>query len=223
MTRLYKKLLRKKIRFTHVCEVGVYYPETSNILDFIRQGIRATLVEADPESVEKIRNYFLNENVRIIPVAVWDDNGMISLSKARASTFVSLLPQSPARANDNYRVSDAETFTVAARKFSEIDDGSIDLLSADIEGAEWYVIKHLRSRPKIISVETHGKYYSNPYLPEILQWMKEHNYALWYKDNSDSVFVRKDVFLPQLRDKLETRLAEWKIKWKKLKKIFKKK
>jgi len=32
---LYKKFLSKKIRVDHVCEVGVWLPEMSNILDFI--------------------------------------------------------------------------------------------------------------------------------------------------------------------------------------------
>src|ERR1700682_2856791 len=102
MTTLYKKLKAKNIRFDHVCEAGVYLPEYSNIIDFIKQGIRATLVEADPVTVQKIRDYYRDYNVTVFPFAVWDHNGMITLSKAHASTFVTALPNSPAIVNDHY-------------------------------------------------------------------------------------------------------------------------
>ncbi len=36
---LYRKFLSKKISIHHVCEVGVFLPEMSNILDFYHQGI----------------------------------------------------------------------------------------------------------------------------------------------------------------------------------------
>ena len=49
------------------------------------------------------------------------------------------------------------------------------------------------SRPNIISIETHGGYYINPYINEIKQWMTEYNYILWFKDNSDSVYIKKGV------------------------------
>jgi FkbM family methyltransferase len=221
MTRIYKKLKRKKLKFDHVCEVGVYFPEYSNVIDFIKEGVKATLVEADPVSIEKIKAYFKKDDVTIFAVAIWDHNGKITLSKAKASTFVTELGSSPAILNDRHKISEAGMFEAECKKFSEIDDGTIDLLSADIEGSEWYVIKNLVSRPKIISVETHGKYYTNPFIREIISWMKEQKYVIWYKDKSDTVFVRSDIFLPGLGDKMETRLTEWLIKWKKFKRIFK--
>jgi FkbM family methyltransferase len=223
MTTIYEKLQQRKLHFEHVCEVGVYLPEYSNIIDFIKQGVRATLVEADPATVEKIRAYYNNFNVTIFPYAVWDHDGFITLSKAAASTFVSSLASSPAIVNDKFHVEESETFQVACKKFSELDDGKIDLLSIDIEGSEWYVIKHLLSRPRIISVETHGKYYTNPFITEIHSWMKDHDYIIWYKDRSDTVFVNKNNFQPGFSDKLKTTMVEGIIAWKKFKRIFKKK
>ncbi|MEO6949109.1 MAG: FkbM family methyltransferase [Ginsengibacter sp.] len=215
--KIYRNLKGKNITFNHVCEVGVYLPETSNIVDFIKNGIRATLVEADPVTVEKIKAYFSGYDIEIFPVAIWDYNGTIKLSKAAASTFVTELKGSPAIINDHYKVNEENTFEVPCKVFSDIDDGHIDLLSIDIEGGEWYVLKHLKSRPAIISVETHGKYYSNPFITEITTWMKEEHYVIWYKDRSDTVFVREDVFLPGINDKIATRFSEWELAWKKLK------
>src|SRR6185436_1504064 len=94
--KIYKKTKGRGLLFKHVCEVGVYLPETSNILDFIKDGIKATLVEADPGTVEKIREYFKDFNIQLFPVAVWDTEGVLKLSKANASTFATELKLSPA-------------------------------------------------------------------------------------------------------------------------------
>jgi len=221
MTRLYEKLQARQLRFAHVCEVGVYLPETSNVLDFVRAGVRATLVEADPDTVEKIRAEFTGLNVRVCPVAVWDTTGTLQLSKAASSTFATALPSSPALENDRYAISQETTFEVPCVRFSELDDGTIDLLSIDIEGAEWYVLKHLVSRPGVLSIETHGKYYTNPFLSDITAWLREHDYEFWYKDSSDSVYIRRGLFAVGWLDKLETKRAELLISWKKAKRVFK--
>ncbi|XZF16460.1 FkbM family methyltransferase [Chitinophagaceae bacterium MMS25-I14] len=220
--QIYVKLKSRDITPTHVCEVGVYLPETSNIIDFIKDGIKATLVEADPVTVEKIKEYFAGYNITLYPYAVWDKNGTIKLSKAAASTFVTELKSSPALENDKYQIKEEDTFEVECRIFSDLDDGTIDLLSIDIEGSEWYVIKHLKSRPRILSVETHGKYYTNPFMAEINAWIEKNNYIQWYKDGSDTVYVQKGVLTPSNEDKADTARAERKIRWKKFKRIFKK-
>jgi FkbM family methyltransferase len=223
LKRIYRNLKKRNIVFHHICEVGVHLPETSNIIDFIKDGIRATLVEADPQTNEKIKAYFSGNNIELFPMAIWDYNGTLKLSRAAASTFATELKVSPAIINDQYKVSEENTFEVPCRVFSDIDDGTIDLLSIDIEGCEWYVVKHLKSRPSIISVETHGKYYTNPFINEIITWMQRENYVIWYKDRSDTVFVRKNIFLPNKRDKMNTIICEWRLGLKKIKRNFKRK
>src|SRR6201985_3634421 len=164
--RIYRKFISKKIAIDHICEVGVFLPELSNIVDFIvRDRIRTTLVEPDPKSITAIQRYFVDyDNVRLLPYAIYDYNGVLELVQRAASTFVADLPYSPAQVNDHYEVRKEDTFSVECKKFDEIDDGSIGLLSVDTEGCEWYVLKYLKSRPVIISLETHGKSYLNPFL-----------------------------------------------------------
>lgn len=189
--KLYKFVRRKDIKIGHVAEVGVYYPETSNILDFINEGVRTTLVEADPLCVKRIEAFFGGKrNVNIYPYAVWDKNEMVVLYRAKASTFVGSLDKSPALINDSYKLNEEDKFTAEAKLFSDIDDGAIDLLSIDIEGAEWYVIKHLKSRPAIISLETQADTYVNPYLNEINDWMKNNHYKIWFLNDTDTVFIK---------------------------------
>ncbi|MEM9671170.1 MAG: FkbM family methyltransferase [Cyclobacteriaceae bacterium] len=190
MRKIYRKCKEKGINPVHVAEVGVYIPEESNVLDFIRNGIKTTLVEAHPTYVQMSQNFFKNDNnVSIHPVAVYDEEGEITLMHRDASTFLETIDHSPSIVNDYYQPEEGDRITVKCTKFSTIDDGTIDLLSVDIEGAEWYAIKHLVSRPMVISIETHGKRYKNPFINEIRAWMNTNNYTAWYRDKSDTVYV----------------------------------
>lgn len=193
--QLYNKCKSKSLVFKHVCEVGVYLPQTSNVIGFIKDKVRTTLVEPDPKSIEAIKIYFKDyRNINLHPYAVFDHNGTLELVQRNSSTFVSTLEASPALVNDRYKLEEKDKFTVECRKFDAIDDGTIDLLSVDTEGCEWYVMKNMKSRPAVISIETHGKGYVNPFYPEISLWLKENGYTLWYKDGSDSVYFKTGLF-----------------------------
>jgi FkbM family methyltransferase len=192
---LYNQCKSKGLTFNHVCEVGVYLPATSNILDFIFDGIKTTLVEPDPKNVKAIREFFKNnDNISVFPYAVFDYNGVIELSQRESSTFVSSLTSSPALVNDSYQKNESDNFEVECKTFDNIDDGTIDLLSVDTEGCDWYVIKNIKSRPNVISIETHGKSYINPFIKEITEWFKNNHYVIWYKDKSDSVYIKENLF-----------------------------
>ena len=221
MKKLFKKLLNKNIAFSHVCEVGVFLPEYSNIIDFIKKGIRTTLVEADPITAAKIVTYFKDDNVIVHPVAIFDRNGQVQLSRYDQSTFVTALKSTPAIINDRYKQNDADVFTTECRLFSEIDTGDIDLISIDIEGCEWYVIDKMLSRPKIISVETHSKAYVNPNILQIEKWMKDNSYKMWYQDLSDTVYIQSALFNPGFTDKFQTSYSRGRVKWKKFKQSVK--
>lgn len=205
---LYRKVSSKTIPIQKVCEVGVYLPETSNIIDFIKEGKETILVEPEPNSIQAIKSYFQDySNVTLIPVAIYKHNGTLTLAKAEASTFVSDLPMSPALINDQYQIDVNKNIDVECKVFSDIDEGDIDLLSIDTEGSEWYVLLTMVSRPKIISIETHGKFYVNPFLKDIKNWMKENDYQVWFKDNSDTVFCKKGLFNLSLKEKMTLSLA----------------
>lgn len=203
LKRLYRKLDRKGYRPRHVAEVGVYLPETSNVLDYVEAGIRTTLVEPDPVSVERIeRRFGDHQNVTLHPVAAYDFEGTLQLSQREASTFVSELSASPSTVNDGYVVDESDQFEVACTTFDKIDDGTIDLISIDTEGSEWFVIKYMTSRPDVISIETHGAAYLNPFLDDIESWMDQHGYEVFFKDKSDSVYVRTDAIRLTIADRL---------------------
>ena len=219
---LYKKFLSKQVAVHHVCEVGVFLPEMSNILDFIiKDKMRTTLVEPDLRSIAAIREFFRNyPNVTLLPYAVYDHHGELELVQRDASTFVSTLPYSPAQVNDNYAIKKEDTFTVACRKFDELDDGSIDLLSVDTEGSEWYVIQNLVSRPLIISVEMQGKSYVNPFFKEIKAWMANEGYDKWYMNKTDIVYYKRGAFSVTTGEKLQLWLMEAYVRSRRARKRF---
>jgi FkbM family methyltransferase len=218
--KLYKKFLSKKISVHHVCEVGVFLPEMSNILDFIIwDQIRTTLVEPDPRSIAAIHTYFKDyPNVRLLPYAAFDHHGTLELVQRNASTFVSTLPYSPAQVNDNYHIQQEDRFTVECRRFDELDDSTIDLLSVDTEGSEWYVIQFLKSRPLIISVEMHGKSYRNPFYSEIAEWMAREGYDKWYMDKTDIVYYKKGAFPITGLEKMQLSLMDISVRWRRARK-----
>lgn len=220
-TRLYSKCSDRDLGFSHVCEVGVYRPEHCNVIDFIREGVRTTLVEPEPGAIRAIKEAFGHQkNVTLLPYAVYDYNGKVVLSKAGASTFVSRLSKSPALENDRYQREETKQIEVECRIFSDLDDGTINLLCIDIEGADWYVLKNLKSRPQVISVETHGKFYANPFMMEIGNWMEANGYEAWYKDNSDTVYARRDALKVSPRDRIGLLLKGVHLHIRKLKRIF---
>jgi len=220
---IFRKLQKKGFMPKHVAEVGVYQPETSNVYDYIQMDVRTTLVEPDPRSIELIKEHFSGmNNITLHQVAIYERNGKIELAQRDASTFVSVLESSPAIVNDSYRLNKEDTFIVEAKKFDEIDDGSIDLLSVDVEGSEWYVIQNLVSRPAVISIETHGAIYVNPRIDDIKRWMADNDYIIWYKDKSDSIFFKRGLINVTFIDKAKLLLYQLYLKIRRIRKIVKK-
>jgi FkbM family methyltransferase len=215
---LYRRIRQKGFHPRHVAEIGVYFPETSNVSKFILAGVRCTLVEPCPDAAEEIRRQFADRrNVTFYPVAVSDTHGKLELARRGASTYAVGIENSPAVVNDRYRLQDSDRFLVNAVTFDEIDDGTIEVLSVDIEGGEWYVLKHLVSRPAIISLETHAGLYRNPHMTEISAWMRDNRYIRWYLSDSDSIYVRSGVFRVSLFERLSLLAADARLSLEKTK------
>ena len=221
--RIYNAIRGKKIEVNHACEIGVFLPETSNIIDFINddQVKDISLVEPNPRLVQKIKEFFRNKtNIKLYPFAIHEYNGMLTLFEAEASTFADGLPSSPALINDQYEKEDAKKLEIECKLFSEVDSGSIDLLSIDTEGCEWYALKTMISRPKVISIETHGKFYTNPFIGEIKNWIRKEGYDVWYKTKSDTVFYKKTLFIISFSERIKLTLMNLYLQLRRAKRIF---
>lgn len=132
-------------------------------------------------------------NVQVIFAAIVDTPQAgkdVRIYERNSSSFIEGV-SSPAKANDGYVENPADsTYVVAGRSIAEFDNGQVDVLMADTEGCEWFCVKNLISRPKIITLEMRGQNYVNAFTAEILTWMQENGYVAVMQDETDVAFVR---------------------------------
>ena len=127
------------------------------------------------------------QNVKLFNVAIGDENGtMLFCDDGTSSSLVGV--ESPKI--QHYGLAGKTNFSVDVRRISEFDHGQIDLLRVDTEGAEWFCLKHLVSRPKQIVVEMYNDLatYINPFLYEIEGWAKQNGYKKVQIADSDFVY-----------------------------------
>lgn len=132
-------------------------------------------------------------NVQVHNIAIYDydghcdfiENGQISFIKGLNSPQV------------QFGIHGGSNIFCPCAKISKFDKGNIDLLLLDMEGAEWFALKHLISRPKKIIVETElASKYKNPFLEEIQSWMKTNEYQQVDQIDADTVWGKSHkVFL----------------------------
>lgn len=190
-SKLYAIFQREGILIKKAAEVGVYSFETSLLRPLIFAGIQCDLYEPVPEFCSSIKKDISNfSNVRLFEFAISNFDGEIELCLAGASTFNSLSKESPAINHDGFNKELARKIVVPCRDFYKQDDGDYDFISIDVEGFEYSVLKRMRSRPVLINIETQSRDYINPRLGSITDWMKENGYRVWFKHNTDTMFIR---------------------------------
>jgi len=183
-----------------VCEVGSGGCRTvlqvENFLDFAEKLI---FVEPNSASFKRLQEQNFNGELFInIPkfklynAAISNRTGQGKYynwkpTEENASGFIEDVV-SPAMYKDGYVPN--EFLMVNFMKFSEIDDGEIDILAVDAEGAEFHVINDMKSRPKIIVLETHTNFAKqSPDFNQINSWMIREGYQS-RNDGDDTIYTR---------------------------------
>lgn len=180
---------------THICEVGTHIPDNLHCKDFLNTTTKFSFIDANPQCVSQLKSKYSHlRNINIMQYAIGDYCGKINLynrwDTPDASAFIEGLPYSPSIINDGYLQKNNDIIVCDCVTFDKIDTQDIDLLFIDIEGAEWFVLKYMLSRPKIISIETHGAKYINPFMDNINNWMEQNKYSIISKDGSDTFYSR---------------------------------
>lgn len=192
-------------------EVGAACGESYRLDHYVKGGFKVVLVEANPRLYHCLAKGYpqgafrqtwpqttpppylypavTGSNLQIVHAAVADHNGTIKLYERDASTFVGGV-NSPARQNDGYSEREKDAYEVPAVTIDRLDDGQVDVLLADCEGSEWFCLKGLISRPRLIVLELKGGGYRNPFRAEIDAWMTENGYRQVEDDQTDVAFTR---------------------------------
>lgn len=193
MDILTKNIIKAKFNIESAAEVGVFRYSDSSIRFFCELGCKCDFYEAVPDLCDVIATDIEKfSRARLIRGAVSDYNGTMVLCMAGPSTFSASLESTPAINHDGFR-KDGEgvkKLVVECRDFADFDPGDYDLVTMDIEGGEFPVLSRMRSRPRVLAIETQSRDYVNPQLGAITDWLVREGYKVWFRNDTDTVFVR---------------------------------
>lgn len=182
----------------HVVEVGVWTPKVCRAKPFILAGKRVELFEPEPNAYQQLADAYKNyPNTKVFNLAITDHEGTETLVWCDQGSFLANVEKPPLIQDDPLHVWTKNYYEtrpkmeVKCDTFEKYDDGTIDMLLLDMESSEWHVINRLKSRPRIVGVETHHENRStNPFIKEIHDWMNRNYYKVWFRNTLDSYFIR---------------------------------
>lgn len=194
MSKLYDLCKKLNLKPKHVVEVGVWLPQDSQCLAFcVDIDCHVDLFEPLSEAICRITQH-LKSNSTLFKFGIYDYDGEATLmipdgssACASASAYIDGI-NSPSLVNDKQKHFRKETIQV--RKFGQFDNGTIDVISLDCEGCEWFTLKNMISRPEIISVEMGDpcRDYNNPFTKDIENWLNFHGYVQIAQDKADKIY-----------------------------------
>lgn len=194
-------------------EFGAAHPTTQRLTHFIDAGFKCILVEANPRLYYCLTSGWnmgdfketwpalpaqpyqypplTGARLSIVNAAIVETAGPVTFYEANASSFVKGV-LSPTVVNDGFKPDNKTIeYTVPGKTMAGFDDGEIDVLLADVEGSEWWCLKDLKSRPKVIVLELWGQSFVNQNINKISGWMYENGYGFLGRDETDGIFIRR--------------------------------
>ncbi len=175
-----------------IFEVGVGDFPVCRSKDYWKYGIECYLFEPNKiyyDELCKVSKEY--KNVKLFDCAITEDNKKYDFWSCGETSFLNGI-NAPVIKKERFLLKNIKQIQVEGKKISEFDKGNIDFLFLDTEGAEWFCLKHLISRPKIVVIETHGENYINPYIHQINAWILKNQYSIMATNDSDSFFIRND-------------------------------
>lgn len=142
---------------------------------------------------EKSKGY---PRVRVVPVALWDHEKGVTFYRIGQSSYIEgVTPRVDGTPEERTQeeLDQVET-TVPSARLSIYDRGDFDLALIDVEAAEWHVLRHMVSRPRLITLEMWrpkvAPNYFHPDYGSIMKWMSDNGYTEVARVKCDSFFKR---------------------------------
>ena len=188
-----------------IYEVGVGGVNVSRAARYFgNPDVEVHLFDPITEHMDQFRNYikrFNIKNTHIHECCIGDKDGKVDIYECFEHSMILGLEgpninkkQSP---ETYFGEKPVKIVSKDCFRISEFDKGNIDVILIDIEGGEWFVLKHLVSRPSMIWIELCENYgggdFTNEHTDKILQWMDINGYQAIQKLDLDVLFVKKQL------------------------------
>ncbi len=165
-------------------EVGSNEPiQHSNTFGLYLKGWRGITIDANKKMVELHKR--VRPNDIAICAAVSDEETEVTFYEFEMDEISTINKDFYLKEKDKRKISKqtkikTRTLDNILNEYS-IQDSSIDLLSIDVEGHDFKVLKSInltKYRPKLIVVEMHDFNFDSISSSDVCQWMLNHNYSL---------------------------------------------
>lgn len=173
----------------------------SSLHNFLTPNVQLDIIEPIPKNIQVIEECYRDfPNVTVYPFAVWKTPCTLEMYDLERVSYVkgvnapaigaySGATETGEPVTLSYDPKDLDLVKVEAKTFDQFDNGEIDILDLDVEGAEWYVLEKMISRPKIVIVET-GANRDHPFISEIDNWASNNGYVEFNHHMANSWFKR---------------------------------
>ena len=179
-----KKFFPKKYKGFYV-DVGCFHPiKYNNTYYFYKKGWRGINIDIDQIKIEGFQ--LVRPKDTNISCAISNEEGSVSYWSNGFYTPTITLDRSFAESKEGKKYQYREKTTQAKRLTTIIDespykDRTIDLLSVDVEGYDYHVLRSLdfqRYAPKIIAVESQSDDFKIIQEEDLFKFLKEQGYQL---------------------------------------------
>jgi FkbM family methyltransferase len=180
----------------NIWEIGVGNPSICRSHPFFNSQTSLFLFEPNPKTYESlVANFGLIPNVKIFNFGLYNKTESVGfLDEDDSTSMVGI--DSPTKVIGGGRfgeewLKNKPVTQMMIRDMAEIDDGTIDVALIDTEGCEYVIVERMKSRPRLLVLETHNENYRTPNYKELNLLLKDRGYSCFHEDLTDSFFALK--------------------------------
>lgn len=180
----------------NIWEIGVGNPSICRSSLYFNTDVKLYLFEPNLKTYNALFSSFGSiPNVEIFNYGLYNKSEYVEFFDEDDSTAMVNI-DSPTRIIGGGRfgqgwLKDKPVTSMLVRDIAEIDKGDIDIALIDTEGCEYVIVERMKSRPRLMVLETHNENYKTPNYKELNQLLYERGYKCFHEDINDSYYFLK--------------------------------